>query len=213
VSERELLPFREWIKLGPGQRMLDCGSGAGRVLSALPPESRARALALDGSQAMLEHLRQALPGVRTVYGDLFTYETAERFDVVTSLRVLDHFGLEDQETLLRRLAGFLAPGGKMVVSVLTGPTLESLANRFARVGKMNYFHTRSAYRRLFERCGLRALRTFNAFVLPRGLLYRLPGALVGAAMAWDRLAGVLLPPLCSYMIVELTAEKSPSCAS
>lgn len=204
VSELELRPFRQWLTSDPPQRLLDLGSGTGRVLSALPPAVRAKATAVDASPAMLDYLKATYPDVALMAGDLFTFQPEGRFDAITSLRVLDHFPLADQELLLKRFMNFLQPGGRLIISFLVGPTLESWANRMSKAGHMNYFQSRREYRQLFARCGLKVDRTFNVFVLPRGIVYRLPGVLVTPTVCLDRVVGRLAPCLCSYMTCQLT---------
>ena len=203
VSERELMPFKFWLAECSNSRLLDAGSGTGRVLSILQPQVRANATAVDGSELMLEYLRKSYPETTVLEGDLFEFQPEGRFDVVTSLRVLDHFSLSDQEALLNRFKSFCAPGGRIIVSVLVSPTFESMVRSLVKGGHMNYFHTRREYAQLFNRCGLELVQRFDAFVIPRGILYRLPRLLVRPTMAIDAAIGKLARFLCSYMTCEL----------
>ncbi len=203
VSGRELMPFRSWLADSTGGRLLDAGSGTGRVLSVLTPQARANATAVDASEQMLEYLRKTYPETNILQGDLFEFQPPGQFDIVTSLRVLDHFPLSDQEVLLNRFKSFCSPGGRIIVSVLVGPTLESMVSSMVKGGHMNYFHSRRQYAKLFDRCSLELVRRFDAFVIPRGILYRSPRLLVPPAMAIDSAAGKLARFMCSYMTCEL----------
>jgi len=53
-----------------------------------------------------------VPGAECIRADFMTYQTAERFDLVTCLQVLEH--LQDPAAMARRL---LAHGKKVIVSV------------------------------------------------------------------------------------------------
>ncbi len=208
VSDRELGPFKLWLTDPAPGRLLDAGSGTGRVLSVLTPEARANATAVDASEHMLEYLRKTYPETNVCQGDLFEFQPEGKFDTVTSLRVLDHFPLDDQEILLNRFKSFCKPGGRIIVSVLVGTTPESLVSSMVKGGHMNYFHSRRQYAHLFDSCGLELTRSFDAFVIPRGILYRLPRLLVVPSMAIDTAVGKLTRWLCSYMTCELKVRSS-----
>lgn len=204
VSELELKPFRRWIQLGKGHRMLDVGSGTGRVISTLCLDVRNQVTALDSSEPMLTHLHEQYPEVNTRLADLFTYEPDGLFDVVTALRVLDHFSLEEQQAMLMRWKAVLKPGGRIIVGVVVRPSLESLANRFLPYRGMTYFHSRRAYARMFHRCELQVTRRHAVFLLLRGIYYRLPETLARTLLALDVAMGRVMPRLCSSMTCELT---------
>lgn len=207
ASELELLPFQRWLADLGDRRLLDAGCGTGRVLSVLSTEELAGAVAVDSSPIMQEYLRHKYPQIRLIEGNLFDFEPDSSVDVITSLRVFDHFSLADQEVLLRRFKGFLRDGGRIIISFLVGPSLESLVVKMLRWGKMNYFNTPRQYCQLFSRCGLKATRTYRTFVLPRGILYRTPRILLGAAVWLDHVLGALAPWLCSYMTCELLVDE------
>ena len=208
VSELELEPFRRWINLEPGQRLLDVGSGTGRILSTLSAGCRSQVSVVDSSPQMLEYLRAKFPEVSTYESDVFTFEPTERFHVITALRVFDHFSLSDQHTLLDRFKSFLQPDGRILIGVLVGPTFESISNWCTRYRTLTFFYTRRTYMHLFEQSGLVATRYNSMFVLPRGIYYRLPRLLTRPIMAADRLMSRLVPWACSSMICELRIDSS-----
>ena len=112
-------PFFDLLALAgrcEGGRVVDLGCGTG-ALTALIPEATgaARTLGIDSSEAMLE---KALPlereGLAFVRADIAAFDERP-WDLVFSNAALQW--LPDHETLIARLAGLLAPGGRLAVQV------------------------------------------------------------------------------------------------
>ena len=66
--------------LSASARVLDLGSGPGRIANALAAEGH-DVVAVDDAPEMLRHVR----GARTVAADIWTLDLDERFDVVLAL--------------------------------------------------------------------------------------------------------------------------------
>ena len=105
-------------------RILELGTGTGetarRVLELHPD---ARLVGLDASAEMLERARAALPAdrVELVVGDLAGPLPDGAFDVVVSALCVHHLDGPGKEDLFRRVAGVLAPGGRLVVADVVVP--------------------------------------------------------------------------------------------
>lgn len=104
------------LAVPPGSRVLDLGAGEGSVARAL----RARGCdvtAVERDDEGVAILKDS--GVRTVHADLATLDEKAlprgAFDVVLLLDVLEH--LVDPGALLARTRSWLAPGGRVLVSV------------------------------------------------------------------------------------------------
>jgi len=151
--------------LAPGARVIEIGSGDGRLLRQLAEQ--------DCTVVGLEPY--ARPGhagleVRDTAVEAFGPPT-EGADVIVLWHVLEH--LDDPELGLRRAVEALGCGGRIVVSV---PNLDSLQ---ARIGGRRWFHldvprhavhfTRRGLVRLIGRCGLEVTRIGN-LVLDQNLL-------------------------------------------
>jgi ArsR family transcriptional regulator len=103
---------------GPAGRLLDIGTGTGRVLELLAPRVR-QALGVDASKAMLALARARLSGPGFAHcavrlADMYRLPLADRsFDTVVLQMVLHH--AEDPVGAVREAARVLASGGHLLV--------------------------------------------------------------------------------------------------
>jgi len=151
--------------LAPGARVIEIGSGDGRLLRRLAE----RDCTVEGIEP---YSLQGDPGVEVRDTTVETLSPpAEGADVVVLWHVLEH--LDDPQAGLRRAAEVLGRRGRIVVSV---PNLDSLQ---ARIGGRRWFHldvprhavhfTRRGLVSLIGRCGLRVTRIGN-LVLDQNIL-------------------------------------------
>lgn len=99
----------------PGSRVLDLGAGAGSVTRALRDRG-CTVTAVERDPDGVDALRDV--SARVVAADLETLETDAfdpEFDVVLLLDVLEH--LHDPASVLVRAAGWLAPRGRLLISL------------------------------------------------------------------------------------------------
>jgi len=115
----------------PGDRALDVGAGPGLLSGALA-QAGVKAVALDASAAMLEHVP---PGVERVVGEAEAMPFADgSFDLVTVVNTLHH--VRDVEATIAEVARVLAAGGRVVVQdYLADPDPEA-AERWERVERL-----------------------------------------------------------------------------
>lgn len=112
----------ELAAVGPGQRVLDVGTGIGEpaLTAARRVGPAGRVLALDQAPMMLTVARRrmaslGLPNVEFVEGDLDALQLPERFDAIVSRWAL-MFSL-DVDATLARLVELLVPGGRLAAAV------------------------------------------------------------------------------------------------
>ncbi len=106
------------IPPGPEGRLLDIGTGTGRVLELLAPRVR-QALGVDASKAMLALARSRLSGPGFAHcavrlADMYRLPLADQsFDTVVLQMVLHH--AEDPAGAVTEASRVLAPGGRLLV--------------------------------------------------------------------------------------------------
>ena len=114
----------------PPARVLDAGAGNGRFVTAAAAAGY-QATGIEPSRRGIERAR-----ARNVAITAATIETAQvaegSLDAVTLWHVLEH--IDDPGAALRRIAGWLAPAGALLVGV---PNLASVR---AQVGGARWFH-------------------------------------------------------------------------
>lgn len=114
-------------------RILDIGTGTGRLLELLAPRVTA-GLGVDASRAMLALARSRLAKTGFSHlsvrqADMYRLPLLQGFDVVVVQMVL-HYA-EDPAAVLAEAARVLAPGGRLVVVDLAEHDRESLGDRLA----------------------------------------------------------------------------------
>ena len=98
-----------------GASVIELGCGAGALARNLAEAGAAHVLAVDSSRRMLA-LTTAHPRVRYLHADLERLTLpARRADLVVSSLVLHY--IADYPGLVRRVAGWLRPGGRFVFSI------------------------------------------------------------------------------------------------
>lgn len=121
------------LPAGPLGRLLDIGTGTGRLLELLGPRVRA-GLGIDASRAMLALARSRLakPGLAHLsvrQADMYRLPLAGAYDVVVLQMVL-HYA-EDPAAALIEAARVLAPGGRLIVVDLAAHDRAALSERLA----------------------------------------------------------------------------------
>jgi SAM-dependent methyltransferase len=119
---------------GPAGRLLDVGTGTGRVLELLAPRVR-EALGVDASKAMLALARARLNGPDYAHcavrlADMYRLPLSDQsFDTVVLQMVL-HYA-EDPAGVVMETARVLRPGGRLIVIDLAAHDRPDLASKLA----------------------------------------------------------------------------------
>ncbi len=120
-AEAVLAPVRDCLP-SPPARVLDVGAGSGRdaawfgangyAVTAAEPVAAFRDAIADRAPAatVVDARLPELPGL------------AGSFDVIMASGVLHHLSPVDRDAAYRRLAGLLAPGGRLIASLRMGKT-------------------------------------------------------------------------------------------
>lgn len=156
----ELLPERPDV--------LELGVGAGVQSSRILAE-RGRLVGVDLSREQLRRARKHLPAAKLIHGDFTAVELPPAsFDAVVSFYVLNNLPQEELAPLLRRVAGWVRPGGWFLASF---PSSENPGWRGDWLGTEMYFAgcDPETNRRLTEEAGLEVARDeFETMIEPDG---------------------------------------------
>lgn len=107
--------------LAEGQQVLELGCGWGSLtlwMAAHYPQSRITALSNSAPQREYIEARcreRGLANVQVLTGDFNEFRAPGRYDRVVSVEMFEH--LRNWETALGRVAGWLAPGGRLFIHV------------------------------------------------------------------------------------------------
>ena len=127
----------------PG-RLLDlaCGVGYGTRILADRAGERVQALGVDLSPEAIAYAKRRYAGPRTAFAaaDAMQFSDAQGFDTIVSIETIEH--LPDPEAFVAHLVRMLRPGGILVASVPTTPSVD------ANPHHLHDFSERS-FRRLF----------------------------------------------------------------
>jgi len=114
-------PRQEWedelvSRLGDGARVLELGCGSGTLETRRLAE-RFRLTGVDVSARQVERARAAVPEAEFICADFTDIELAEgSLDGVASFYVFNHVPRELLAPLLKRIHGWLVPGGWLVTA-------------------------------------------------------------------------------------------------
>jgi len=96
--------------------VIDLGSGPGNITPLLRGRwPDAELIGLDNSEPMLGRAREANPTETYRFTDIGTWNPDRQYDVIYTNAALQW--VPDHETLLPRLAGFVAPGGVLAMQI------------------------------------------------------------------------------------------------
>jgi len=113
---RPALDMMNRVPLANPARVVDLGCGAGNVTAILKQRYPGAAVTgVDGSPAMLEKARAAAPDCTFVQGNFFSWEPAEKVDLIFSNAALHWVDRHDE--LFPRLLSLLAPGGVLAIQM------------------------------------------------------------------------------------------------
>ena len=104
-------------QLPAGASVLDLGCGCGIPVAATLAGAGHRVTGVDLSEVQIARARQLVPQATFVRADAVEVSfAAQTFDAVVSLYALIHIPRPDQPGLLARIAGWLRPGGLLLVT-------------------------------------------------------------------------------------------------
>lgn len=112
-ANRNLLKY-----LKPGLSVLDVGCGSGAITRSIADITgpTGYVVGVDPSESLLAQARQQigdLPGIVFEQGDVYTYTTTERFDLITCARTLQW--LAQPEVAIVNMVRWLKPGGHLAI--------------------------------------------------------------------------------------------------
>lgn len=113
ADNHNLLPL-----LQPGMRVLDAGCGTGAITSGIAARVApgGSVTGIDTGEALIaqaQHNFAGVQGLQFEIADIHTYAPAEKFDLITSARVLQW--LPDPLQTLRSMKALLRPGGMIAI--------------------------------------------------------------------------------------------------
>jgi SAM-dependent methyltransferase len=110
----------EALKVKPGDRICDLGSGSGLFTRPLAQKAGAKGevYAVDIDPELLKHVEQTaqqqkLTNIKTIFGSEADPKLPEPVDLITIIDTLHHIG--KQETYLKGLKKYLKPGARIAI--------------------------------------------------------------------------------------------------
>jgi SAM-dependent methyltransferase len=156
VRRRDDVRFYVDVAKRYGGPVLELGAGSGRITLAVAAAG-VSIVGVDSMASMLAHAKARLAArpkterdhVKLIRGDLRRLRLTQRFPlIIAPFNVLQHTASGDElQRVLERCAALLAPGGRLVLDVLS-PDLRALAQdpeRILRAGHVTHPATKTRY--------------------------------------------------------------------
>jgi SAM-dependent methyltransferase len=104
-------------RIPEGASVLDLGCGSGLPVARELAVAGCRVIGVDISEVQIQRAQELVPSAEFLRADISSIDfDSESFDAVVSFFALIHLPLDDQLPLLRRIAGWLRPGGLFVAT-------------------------------------------------------------------------------------------------
>lgn len=104
-------------RIPEGASVLDLGCGSGLPVARDLTIAGCHVIGVDISEVQIQRAQELVPGAEFLQADISSVDfEPESFDAVVSFFALIHLPLGDQLPLLRRIAGWLRPGGLFVAT-------------------------------------------------------------------------------------------------
>ncbi|MEE1820304.1 UPF0146 family protein [Streptomyces sp. SP18ES09] len=150
----------DWLtaRLGAGARVLDVGCGTGRPVADLLARAGCEVTGIDVSAEMVALARAQVPGARFEQCDVRAFEAPEGgFDAVCAFFPLMMMTRGEASAALRRMAGWLAPGGFLVTATVPADVEDMEIVWMERTVRVSSFPVDEYLRLQREECGLEML--------------------------------------------------------
>lgn len=144
-------------RLPAGAAVLDLGCGNGIPVARRLAAAGHKVIGVDFSGVQLRRARRLVPAATFLQADIATLHLpAASFDAVVCLFVLFHLPLEEQPLLLGRIAGWLRPGGWLLLTTGHRTWTGTEEGWLGGTAPMWWSHAGAAtYRAWLEAAGLR----------------------------------------------------------
>ena len=124
----------EKLELGPGQRLLDIGSGWGGLAKFAAEEYGCDVVGVNISKEQIAFSREFCKGLPVEIRDMDYRELDEPFDKIVSVGMFEHVGCRNHREFMRVAARCLKPGGSLLLHTIgsntTGPGCDPWITRY-----------------------------------------------------------------------------------
>lgn len=191
VIQLEWYPERVILHSQGSRSLLELGLGHGITVNAFERHFKDHTV-VDASPAVIANFRQRYPNskVQVVESYFEAFEASRRFDVIMFGFILEH--VEDPVHVLKHFRPYLAPGGRMFVTV---PNSEVLNRRLGHIaGMLPDLQQLSEHDLLLGHKRYYTVDTLRRDVAKAGLTIK-------------RLEGIYLKPLTTQQMISLNLDK------
>ena len=175
IIRRLELNFVHLLTKKENLKILEIGVGTGHISKLLV--KKGDFTGLDISKEMLRKIKEKLGNVNLIQGDILNLKLKEKYDLITTIRVISHFNQIDAIKALRNINKNLVEGGQVVFNLENKSLTRRIIRKLRNWGSTyTYQYSKKEVKKIAKDSDLKIRKVYyldHSFIFPLHILNKL----------------------------------------